>query len=149
MDQSYQSRQMENKNQDRRRNDDKVEPLKADDKKIKMIVVDGSVDTLVEYAEIIGKNLKDLKLTTSQIINIFGTVRQLQMKWDKNPEQSYREAILLIPKLGYYAVREKKSKINKSQGMETFQNIFTPALKYLIETGLTYDQKQNQISQYC
>lgn len=145
MNRDFQSRQSEKKYSEQRSDYDRLEPLKADQIKIKQIVVEGNVDVLIDYADKVGKNLYDLKLTMNQIRNVFGTVRQIQMKWDSNPAQSYREAVLLIPKLGYYAEREKTSKGSKSRGMETFQNIFSPALKFLTETGLTDNQKRDRL----
>ena len=145
MNRDFQSKQSGNRYSDRRSDYERVEPLKVDDNQIKKIVVEGNVEALVDYADKVGKNLSDLKLTTNQIRNVFGAIRQIQMKWDTNPTQSYREAVLLIPKLGYYAEREKTSKGSKSHGMETFQNIFSPALKLLTETGLTDNQKRDRL----
>ncbi|MEN6298873.1 MAG: type III-A CRISPR-associated protein Csm2 [Anaerolineaceae bacterium] len=144
MDQSYQSRQMDRKPRSRDNYDDNIKPLSADESLIKKIVIDGDVEALVNYADKVGENLKNLDLKTNQIRNVFGSVRQIQMKWDSDPDQSFREAVLLIPKLGYYAQRQKSSKGSKSQGMETFQNIFTPALKQLLEPGIDNNKKKTR-----
>jgi CRISPR-associated protein Csm2 len=71
-----------------------------------------STQTLVEWAEKLGAIFKSLQLTTSQIRNIFGTVRQLEMSWTpKDSVDERREAIrrllLLKPRLAYQSKREK------------------------------------------
>ena len=40
--------------------------------------------------------------------NVFGTVRQIQMRWATDSKKSYRDAVLLRPKLAYFAEREKR-----------------------------------------
>jgi CRISPR-associated protein Csm2 len=71
--------------------------------------------TLVEWAEKLGTILKSLRLTTNQIRNIFGTVRQIEMSWTaKATEDERRDAarrlLLLKPRLAYQAEREKPVK---------------------------------------
>jgi len=99
---------------------------------IEQIMVRGNVETLVTVADRVGKLLKEQRLTTNQIRNVYGTVRQIQMRWPSNPEKSYRDAVLLRPKMAYFAEREKRSKGGGgSDGMETLQSVLEPALKYL------------------
>jgi CRISPR-associated protein Csm2 len=71
-----------------------------------------STPMLVEWAKKLGTILKSLQLTTNQIRNIFGTVRQIEMSWTtKNTEDERRDAtrrlLLLKPRLAYQAQREK------------------------------------------
>lgn len=121
-------------------------PSKAE---IKKIIAEGDVDLLVEWADRIGKILKDQKLTTSQIRNVFGTVRQIQMGWKNDPKRSYCEAVLLRPKLGYFAVREKRAKgKNKSDGMETLQKVLDPALELLSEANISKDQQSERFERF-
>lgn len=55
---------------------------------------------LVDLAERLGPQLKDGRLTTSQIRNIYGMVKQMEMRgFDPN------EFVLLKPKLAYAAAR--------------------------------------------
>lgn len=105
------------------------------DDEIKKIIVAGDVELLVTLADRVGKTLYEQRLTTSQIRNVFGTVRQIQMRWPTNPDKAYREAVLLRPKLAYYAEREKKTKGGGSEGMDTLQQVLEPALKLLAENG--------------
>jgi len=72
----------------------------------------GGTQELVKWAERLGTILKSLQLTSSQIRNIFGTVRKIEMRWtSKDTEDERREAIrrllLLKPRLAYQAKREK------------------------------------------
>jgi CRISPR-associated protein Csm2 len=133
-------------NRNFRREDDQYERIPvviAPDKDIRSIVVEGNVELLVHWADKIGENLKTQNLSTSQIRNVYGTARQIQLRWDNDPDQSYREAILLIPKLGYYAKREKEKKSSRSEGMETLQKNLEPALRMMIEKNLDLKERQN------
>lgn len=72
---------------------------------------------LVREAEKAGQSLatgRD-RLTKSQIRNIFGTVRQIQLNWQSAMEPDEKRAVvrqllLLKPKLAYQAAREKAVK---------------------------------------
>ncbi len=69
---------------------------------------------LVEEADQAGRQLAG-QLTKSQIRNIFGAVRQIQMNWPPSVSQEeerarVRELLLLKPKLAYQAAREPKVK---------------------------------------
>ena len=104
---------------------------------LEAIVVQGSVEELVDQADRIGEALKNQRLSTSQIRNVFGTVRQIQMRLELDPQKSYREAVLLRPKLGYFAEREKKARGDKrTPGMESLQRTLDPALQLLSQPGL-------------
>jgi CRISPR-associated protein Csm2 len=105
------------------------------DDEIAKIMVKGDPEALVTLADRVGRWLaKEDRLTTNQIRNVFGTVRQIQMRWPTNASQAYREAVLLRPKMAYYAEREKKTK-ERSEGMETLQRTLEPALKQLNDNG--------------
>lgn len=93
---------------------------------IKSIIVDGDPETLVQWAEDIGRAIAR-QVTTSQIRNVFGTARQIQLRWPNDPEGAYRDAVLLRPKLSYFAKRE-------GRGMEDLRKILTPALE-LVSQG--------------
>jgi CRISPR-associated protein Csm2 len=73
-----------------------------------------SAELLVRWAQRIGAVLKSLGLSKSQIRNIFGTVRQLDMSWPKQAVEdedkaqvrlAARQVLLLKPKLAYQAKR--------------------------------------------
>jgi CRISPR-associated protein Csm2 len=70
---------------------------------------------LVKWAQDLGHALKDKGLTTSQIRNIYGIVRQLEAQWPKgtpSPEAA-RELILLKPKLAYQAARQPRKGVEE------------------------------------
>ena len=96
---------------------------------------DEQTDKLVELAELMGIFLLDLfknqngrmipgrdKLTTSQIRNIFGEVRKIEMEWNRNPERSWVRLQLLRPKLAYTA---KKANTNRAV---IFQDVLSAAI---------------------
>jgi CRISPR-associated protein Csm2 len=71
-----------------------------------------STRTLVEEAEKLGYIFKALQLTTNQIRNVFGTVRQIEMSWslkdtDEERREAMRRLLLLKPRLAYQSKREK------------------------------------------
>jgi CRISPR-associated protein Csm2 len=69
---------------------------------------------LIEAAEAIGCRLVQLDLTTSQIRNIFGAVRQIKMNWTiENHDRSYKQAVMLRPKIAYQAKRLKSEQLGK------------------------------------
>lgn len=99
---------------------------------IKTIIEKGDPETLVALAERAGQELKRLEATRSQVRNVFGTVRQIQMRWQRPDSPgalaSYRDVVLLRPKLAYYANKEKKE---KARGMQYLQSVLTPALELI------------------
>lgn len=63
------------------------------------IIQNGDYATLVEQAERLGQELVRNKLTTSQIRNVFGEVKRLQMRFEANRLR------MLKPKLAYMGAR--------------------------------------------
>lgn len=90
---------------------------------IEQIIVKGNPEMLVTWAEKIGQAIAR-QVTTSQIRNVFGTARQIQLRWPTDPEGAYRDAVLLRPKLSYFAKRE-------GRGMEDLRKVLTPALELM------------------
>jgi CRISPR-associated protein Csm2 len=94
------------------------------------IIVEGNAKLLTEKAKQIGTGLaKELQLTTAQIRNVFGTVRQIEMTWGLRATEQQRQAaarqlILLKPKLEYQAKRER----SKGRGVEELANVLIPAI---------------------
>ena len=89
---------------------------------IERIIAQGDPEELVKWASDIGEAIAR-QVTSSQIRNIFGTARQIQMRWPNYPEAAYRDAVLLRPKLGYFAKRER------GRGMADLERILSPALE--------------------
>ena len=83
--------------------------------KVVTIITQDQPKLLVQQAEQAGRRLAEQKLTKSQIRNIFGTVRQIQLNWPHSispaeEKARVRELLLLKPKLAYQAAREPKVK---------------------------------------
>ena len=79
------------------------------------IVTEGDAKMLVVQADAMGRQLSR-QLTTSQIRNIFGTVRRIEMNWPEHPQsdadrerarKAQRELLLLKPKMAYQARRAR------------------------------------------
>ena len=100
------------------------------------IIIDSNVETLVNAAEKIGKQLAIThRLTTSQIRGIFGTVRRIEMDWvspnlqkdrQANVRRAQREFALLLPRLAYQAKRER------GKAVEALSNELTPAIRLVM-----------------
>lgn len=89
------------------------------------IIAEGDVDLLVNTAQQIGEAVAR-QLTTSQIRNIFGEVRRIEMYWradqPADDETAYRQVVLLQPKLAYQAKRER------GRGVEELQGVLSPCI---------------------
>lgn len=93
------------------------------------IISEGDVSLLVDTAKEVGNSLAR-QLTTSQIRNIFGEVRRIQMNWppdaakDKvKTDEAFRSVVLLQPKLAYQAKRER------GRGVEELQMALDPCIE--------------------
>jgi len=82
-------------------------------------------------AEKLGASLKDQRLTTNQIRNIFGTVRRIEMNWPEKPKDevdrqraitAQRELLLLKPKMAYQAKRER------GKGVQMLTDVLSDAI---------------------
>ena len=104
-------------------------------------------DRLVDFSEAFGRFLAHPRegITTSQIRNIFGEVKKIEMEWDRGPETSWVRLQLLRPKLAYtakkadrpgsYALREMLSEAiqnvqGKKENFRRFVNFFEAILAY-------------------
>ena len=85
--------------------------LSITDDQIRTIITQDEPKLLVGQAEEIGRALSGT-LTKSQIRNIFGTVRQIQMNWTEEAQKaaSYRQLLMLKPKINYQAARTREVK---------------------------------------
>jgi CRISPR-associated protein Csm2 len=91
------------------------------------IIADGDIGALIDAAKRSGESLAT-SLTTSQIRNIFGEVRRIQMTWSATADaeearKAYRSVVLLQPKLAYQANRDRNSR-----GVKDLQTILDPCL---------------------
>ncbi len=85
--------------------------LSITDDQIRTIITQDQPKLLVDQAEQIGRALSRT-LTKSQIRNIFGTVRQIQMNWTEEAQKaaSYPQLLMLNPKINYQAARTREVK---------------------------------------
>lgn len=93
---------------------------------LERIIVEGDAPFLTEVAQGIGTGLAR-QLTTSQIRNIFGTVRQIETNWGprataQQQKQAARQLILLKPKLAYQAKRER------GKGVQGLADVLIPSI---------------------
>ncbi|MEM3647291.1 MAG: type III-A CRISPR-associated protein Csm2 [Thermofilum sp.] len=107
---------------------------------INRIIAEGDPETLVKWAEDIGRAIAR-QVTTSQIRNVFGTARQIQLRWPNDPAGAYRDAVLLRPKLSYFAKRE-------GRGMEDLRRVLAPALEMISERGITEKERQDRFDRF-
>lgn len=90
-------------------------------------IINGADPSLVKYAEFMGKQMATVKeeqsqkksqLSSSQIRNVFGEIKRIQMNYSKNQASFY----LLIPKVAYAVGRD-----NTNIGLRLFQLVFNAA----------------------
>ena len=79
--------------------------------KLKSIIQDGDAKQLVETARDLGEKLANGNISSSQIRNIYGTSKKIELGLtEDNKEESYKKLILLKPKIAYAYGRLKKDK---------------------------------------
>jgi len=92
---------------------------------LRPIIVEGNSKELVKQAKTIGERLATNGLTTSQIRNVFGAVRQIEMRGYDDPAQQ-RKLLLLKPKLAY--IRGKEGNEKKQRALQDLENVLSPAI---------------------
>lgn len=99
-----------------------------------------SAHEIVTAAQAWGTYLKNERLTTAQIRNIFGEVRRIEMSWPVNTTSTAanRALILLKPKLAYQAQRDAEK--NRSEPVRKLERILQPAID-LVEGDRTRFQR--------
>jgi len=86
---------------------------------VKNIISTDNAELLVKHAELIGQQIAEAKLTTNQIRNVYGPVRQIELTWPdltdhnsdpdrRRADKAFRQVLLLKPKLGYLAAKDNK-----------------------------------------
>jgi CRISPR-associated protein Csm2 len=99
-------------------------------KELRTIITDpDGAETLVRWADTLGRSLKDMGLATNQIRALFGEVRQIQGEWSiaGHREQALRRLILLKPKMAY---RQRKE---RGQGVRALVEVLGPAVNLVVE----------------
>jgi CRISPR-associated protein Csm2 len=86
------------------------------DLKVKTEWITNEIDRKgIEFSKEFGEYLANNKLTTSQIRNIYGELKRIQMKGFENEKTSF---LLLLPKMAYAAQR------NKNDGLSALKSVF-------------------------
>lgn len=81
-------------------------------------IISGDTKEMVKIADALGKQLKDDGLTTSQIRNVFGAVKKMEMKGFNE-----KELLLLKPKLAYASSRP-----GAKEGTKELRKVLTLAI---------------------
>ncbi|MCB1825920.1 MAG: type III-A CRISPR-associated protein Csm2 [Candidatus Competibacteraceae bacterium] len=98
-----------------------IEPQKIQS----FITQDASAKAMVEFAEKLGKHLKEKKVTTSQMRNAYGNMKKLEMAgWQGNRTQ--REVLLLKPRLAYAAGRQQDR--DAREGLKSLKDTMDSAI---------------------
>jgi CRISPR-associated protein Csm2 len=90
--------------------------FELNDEKIKIILSKSDINKFIEYAEDFGRDCR--KMTTSQIRNIFDSVKKL-----KSFEESNEELQMLRPKLAYAKGKDHK------HALDNFQRVMDRLIK--------------------
>lgn len=74
-----------------------------------IICSDEATESLVKEAKAIGEQMARDRVSTSQVRNIYGAVKQLQLLWHSadapGSTKAFRQVMLLRPKIAYQAKR--------------------------------------------
>jgi len=95
-------------------------------------IIEGDTKSLVKEADGLGKKLKQNDLTTSQIRNVFGSVKKMEMRGFKE-----QELLLLKPKLAYAASRP-----GAKQGTRELREILSTAIDFV-------EDSQERFENFC
>ena len=109
---------------------------------LKTIITDrNGAQALVQQAESLGSQLKEMGLTTSQIRALFGEVRQIQAQWGMdegdNRQKALRRLILLKPKMAYRARKER------GRAVQELVDVLLPALDEVVQERNLRKQSEN------
>jgi len=102
-------------------------------------IMGGDAKLLVNEAERFGKELAADRLSKSQIRSAFGTVRQIQGSWVKDPDpataqKQLRQVLLLKPRLAYQAKRDEK--------VRPLAEVLTDAIDVVADGGTAVQQTE-------
>jgi len=100
----------------------------------------------VDYAEKFGSYLatceKKHRLTTSQIRNVFGEVRRIQMKSNESWDSVEQSVLLLKPKLAYAAKRAE------AKGASALEKVLSAGLDEVFN-GSNNDEKMQRFQRFA
>lgn len=102
---------------------------------IKSIIQGNNIEALVEWAETVGRGLaRNERLKAAGVRNFFGMVRKMEAteaseetsEPGKLSDATYRELLLLKPKLEYQAQRDRETA--RSEAIATLARVLRPAI---------------------
>lgn len=97
---------------------------------IQKIIQTHDPELLVRYAEKLGRELSSQGLSSSQIRNVFGQVRQIEAMWRIEAQRQLAQTRLrmLKPRLSYQAAKEGKAGVqNLARSLtEAIDSVFAP-----------------------
>lgn len=102
-------------------------------------IINGDTKKMVEKSETAGRQLKNDGLTTSQIRNIFSSVKEMEMKGFNE-----KELLLLKPKLAYASARPGAKK-----GTRELKNILTSAIDCVVDGEGNDEKKKERFENFC
>ncbi|MFQ6043558.1 MAG: type III-A CRISPR-associated protein Csm2 [Candidatus Poribacteria bacterium] len=106
-----------------------------DEATINSIIREDNVEALVKWAEIVGRGLaRNERLKAAGVRNFFGMVRKMEAteasaktsEAGKLSDATYRELLLLKPKLEYQAQRDRETA--RSEAIATLTRVLRPAI---------------------
>lgn len=89
-------------------------------------IISGIDKACIKFTDEFGEFLKNNQLTTSQIRNVFGELKRIQMKGFKNEKTAF---LLLKPKMAYAVARDGK------RGLQQLTNVFNKAYEVVDVAG--------------
>lgn len=99
-------------------------------------VKNGIDNSFIEWADSFGMNIAQ-SVSTSQIRNIYGTVKKLEMASELNEP----ELLLLKPRISYATQRNKSLRDLSKQ--------LTSAIDAVVDTGVSAKQKEVRFRRFC
>ncbi|NJM12910.1 MAG: type III-A CRISPR-associated protein Csm2 [Synechococcaceae cyanobacterium SM1_2_3] len=102
------------------------------------ITDDATAKAMVEFADQLGRHLKEKKVTTSQIRNAYGNMKKLEMA-DWQESRTLREVLLLKPRLAYAARRQRNN--NDQEGLQS--------LKTTMDSAIDAVTTEEQFKRFC
>jgi len=85
-------------------------------------VTDKITSETIKFCEDFGKDIKDKGLSTSQIRNVYGELKRIQLKGFEKEKAAF---LLLKPKMAYAAKRANK------RGVFNFKDVFNKAYDHI------------------
>lgn len=112
------------------------------------MIQEGNAEAIVLHTAKLSQYLGDV--STSQIRNVFGPVKRIQLEWtpgvvDDKAKALYKQIVLLRPKLRYMVARTTSKRAEKA--MRYFQEVMDAAIQQIGE-GKDYTQRREYFENF-